>query len=527
MLRHTTFNASLRGILATLLTVGVMFTSLDAAAACRGAWAEGVNYAAGDTVTYNGSVYTARTAHGCNGCGWNPVAAPSLWSLGGTCSTTPTPTPTPTPTATPTPTVRPTVTPTVRPTVTPTVRPTATPTTRPTPTPTATPTTSPCNPAWSASAVYTGGQRVTHNGVNYEAKWWTQGNDPSTNSCTDCVWRNIGNCGTTTPTPTVRPTVTPTVRPTVTPTVRPTPTPTPNGRYRFAPYIDTSAGTDFNNWATATGGRYVSLAFYNSNGGCAGVFSGNEDSLLTMTQSLRQKGGDVIISSGGWNANDLAARCTDPAQIAAAYKRILDKFGTDYLDLDPEAGDANNNLIHSISDRRNDAIKLLQTQLAAAGRTLHLSYTLGVSPDGGFNADNLYVMQSAVARGVTVEVVNPMIMDYYDGVSGNQMGQRSILALQKVVAQLRSIYPGRSDAQLWSMMAATAMIGQNDNPTEVFTLQNAQEVLAFARQQGMARLTFWSLGRDNGGCAGNTTANWQCSGISQNQWDFSNIFDQF
>ncbi|MFD0587458.1 lytic polysaccharide monooxygenase [Paenibacillus sp. GCM10027627] len=34
-------------------------------------------------------------------------------------------------------------------------------------------------PTWSASAVYVQGSKVTYNGVNYEAKWWTQGETPS------------------------------------------------------------------------------------------------------------------------------------------------------------------------------------------------------------------------------------------------------------------------------------------------------------------------------------------------------------
>lgn len=33
-------------------------------------------------------------------------------------------------------------------------------------------------PAWSASTTYVGGNKVTHNGVNYEAKWWTLGETP-------------------------------------------------------------------------------------------------------------------------------------------------------------------------------------------------------------------------------------------------------------------------------------------------------------------------------------------------------------
>ncbi|MFC3031598.1 lytic polysaccharide monooxygenase [Pseudoalteromonas fenneropenaei] len=34
------------------------------------------------------------------------------------------------------------------------------------------------NPAWSASSTYVGGNRVSHNGADYQAKWWTQGEEP-------------------------------------------------------------------------------------------------------------------------------------------------------------------------------------------------------------------------------------------------------------------------------------------------------------------------------------------------------------
>ncbi|WP_054955483.1 lytic polysaccharide monooxygenase [Paenibacillus dakarensis] len=43
-------------------------------------------------------------------------------------------------------------------------------------------------PAWNASTVYVGGSKVSHNGVNYEARWWTQGQTPS---ATSDVWKVI------------------------------------------------------------------------------------------------------------------------------------------------------------------------------------------------------------------------------------------------------------------------------------------------------------------------------------------------
>jgi len=52
-----------------------------------------------------------------------------------------------------------------------------------------------CNvSAWTTTAIYTGGMRASRNGTIYEAKWWTQGNDPLTNSGQWDVWKIIGAC---------------------------------------------------------------------------------------------------------------------------------------------------------------------------------------------------------------------------------------------------------------------------------------------------------------------------------------------
>ncbi|MFD0586994.1 lytic polysaccharide monooxygenase [Paenibacillus sp. GCM10027627] len=45
-------------------------------------------------------------------------------------------------------------------------------------------------PAWNATTAYLGGAKVTHNGVNYEAKWWTQNQAPGTTAGAD-VWKVI------------------------------------------------------------------------------------------------------------------------------------------------------------------------------------------------------------------------------------------------------------------------------------------------------------------------------------------------
>lgn len=50
-----------------------------------------------------------------------------------------------------------------------------------------------CAPAWSASAIYVGGNTVSHSGQNYRARWWTQGETPSANNAFG-VWEPMGSC---------------------------------------------------------------------------------------------------------------------------------------------------------------------------------------------------------------------------------------------------------------------------------------------------------------------------------------------
>ena len=46
------------------------------------------------------------------------------------------------------------------------------------------------SPAWDAGTVYNGGAAVSHDGIEYTAKWWTQGETPGTHD----VWASAGPC---------------------------------------------------------------------------------------------------------------------------------------------------------------------------------------------------------------------------------------------------------------------------------------------------------------------------------------------
>ena len=84
-------------------------------------------------------------------------------------------------------------------TSTPTATATATPTTTATPTVTATPTptvtaTTTCATAWSSSAIYVNGDKVSYAGHNWLAKWWTTNEIPGTTGEWG-VWSDQGACG--------------------------------------------------------------------------------------------------------------------------------------------------------------------------------------------------------------------------------------------------------------------------------------------------------------------------------------------
>jgi len=70
--------------------------------------------------------------------------------------------------------------------------------------------------------------------------------------------------------------------------------------------------------------------------------------------------------------------------------------------------------------------------------------------------------------------------------------------------------------------------GIDDFPkkTEVTYLPDATAMLNLAQQQKMNFLSIWAIQRDNGGCPGTTDSN-TCSGITQNDWDFSTLLNPF
>ena len=130
------------------------------------------------------------------------------------------------------------------------------------------------------------------------------------------------------------------------------------------------------------------------------------------------------------------------------------------------------------------------------------------------------VIKSAVKYGTPVTIVNLMAMDYGLAVPNGAMGPNAVAAAAAAICQLKSL-------GLSARVGITPMIGVNDSASETFTLDDAQVVLNYAQanSNAVALLSFWSVGRDNGGCSG--TVSPLCSGIPQKDWGFTRIFQKF
>ncbi|MFI6793545.1 carbohydrate binding domain-containing protein [Nonomuraea sp. NPDC050383] len=292
-------------------------------------------------------------------------------------------------------------------------------------------------------------------------------------------------------------------------------TPPPTGAIRYAPYIDITMTTpSLTAAASATGVKNYTLAFVlGDSTGCNPAWGGTiplaDPRIIGDVKALQAQGGQVVVASGGAMGPYLEHTCGSTAALLAAYKKVLDTVGTNHLDVDVEA---------SIDVAKvNTALRQLQ---AERGTTVR--YTLRVQgQDYGVDPFSLQILQDAAARGLEV-VVNPMLMNF--GHTGD-WGDAMISAAQATLAQMRTVWPSRSDAQLRRMLGVTPMIGRND--TGMTTTQaDARELRDWANANHIGFMGFWSAGRDNGGCPGGGVSP-TCSGIAQSAYEFTGIFKGF
>jgi hypothetical protein len=309
---------------------------------------------------------------------------------------------------------------------------------------------------------------------------------------------------------------------------------TPLPAHVFAPYFEAWTGESPAALAQQSGAKHLTLAFIQAatKGSCTVYWNGDTGMPISNATfgpdiaTIRSRGGDVIPSFGGYTADntgtEIADSCTSVDSIAVAYESVITTYDVPRLDMDIE----DNSLTNTAGvDRRNKALKKVQDWAAASGRPLQVSYTLPTTTHGLADS-GLAVLRNAVTNGTRVDVVNMMTFDYYDN-AAHQMATDTQTAATGLVSQLATLYPGKTQAQLWASVGITEMIGVDDfGPAETFTTADAATVYNWAVSKGINTLSFWALQRDNGSCPGGAAAD-NCSGIAQDTWFFSHAFEPF
>jgi chitinase len=240
---------------------------------------------------------------------------------------------------------------------------------------------------------------------------------------------------------------------------------------------------------------------------------------------LHQQGGDIAVSFGGQANDELATHCTSVTDLAAAYSAVIDRYKISTIDVDVEGANLTD---HEANLRRADALALVQKQRRADGKQLAIWLTLPVTPTG-LDESGQAAVRDTLAKKLDIAGVNAMTMDYGSSLkAGMSELTASTQALTAVQRQLGILYRQAgirlSDKTLWSKVGVTPMIGQNDVPTEVFSLAAATDLNSFARSHGLGRVSMWSLNRDIT-CGSNyvtlKVVSDSCSGINQGAAKFA------
>jgi len=268
----------------------------------------------------------------------------------------------------------------------------------------------------------------------------------------------------------------------------------------FAPYMYIGSGDDFKLTACddACGQKHFTLAFiiaqqegrgkdvkYLKEPSWDGRVPMDQNLYLDQIEAIRKRGGDVIMSFGGEAGRELAIVEEDPTALLSAYQSIIDRYKFTWLDFDIEGSNLEKN--PQASERRNAALAALQKK----NLNLRISYTLPVDPNGISMASQA-LLSDAKAKGVKVYSANLMVMYFGKAFigKGKTEGELGIESAKKAYEQIQKIDPT-------IQIGLCPCLGQNGSKDEVFALEDAKTLKAFADQTPwVCSLHFWSINDD-------------------------------
>ncbi len=268
----------------------------------------------------------------------------------------------------------------------------------------------------------------------------------------------------------------------------------------------------------ATGVKWFTLAFILSNGSCTPAWDGSRPLTggvdQTNINAIRNAGGDVIVSFGGWSGNKLGERCSSASALAGAYQRVIDAYRLKAIDIDIENTEFGN---ATVRQRVVDALKIVK----ANNPGIVTYVTFGTTPTGPDSTG-----RDLINRGAAAGLNNDgwIVMPFDFGGHSGTMGQASVSAMEGLKAAVKSAY-GYTDDNAYRHIGLSSMNGKTDVAGETVTTNDFQTILSYARQHHIVRFSFWSVNRDRQ-CVSGGDAD-ACSGISQQPYAFTKIIVQY
>lgn len=294
---------------------------------------------------------------------------------------------------------------------------------------------------------------------------------------------------------------------------------TPPGTIAAAPYyyVDSSNRPDPVDIMQRTGVHWFTLAFVVAPDAttCTPQWDGggslDADSAPSKAISaIRQAGGDVIPSLGGGGVDKLGQACGSADALADAYQQVVDAYQLTAVDLDIEGDE----FADPAARQRNvAALKTLQDRNPG----LKLYVTVPVF-DTGFSGSGVALVDEAKAANLDVAAWAGMA--FWFGKGDIDMGDASIRAMNGMQTVVRDAY-GMSDGDAYRHIGLSSLAGVNEDPGEVITLQDFDQVLAYANQHQIGRLTFWNVNRDRQCKDDGSDPPDTCSGVQQSLYEYT------
>lgn len=270
----------------------------------------------------------------------------------------------------------------------------------------------------------------------------------------------------------------------------------------------------------ATGQKAFQLAFIlaPNGGGCTPTWDGtnavsSDTTAQGMINNIRNNGGDVSVSIGGYGGTKLGQTCGTPEATAAAYQQVVTKYGLKAMDFDLEEPEYENTAAVA---NEVGAAQILQRNNPG----LYISITTaGTSAGTGWFGTQMLLQ--AKSDGFTP--ANYSIMPFDGGFNGSSA---QISALEAFHSLLMSTF-GWDSATAYAHEGISQMNGRSDSG-EYFRQADFQATLDYATSHHLARYTNWSVNRDRQCSDPNqSTTSGTCSSVPQTAWEFTKYSARF